>query len=117
MLAPMAGRTTPRHSGPEESSASLLTGGLVARGVDVTLFATLDSVTAAALDGVCPHGYAEDAQLDGRVWEALHVSYALARSGESKLVHNHRDQLPLASGEPASAPMATAIHGFSRSGI
>ena len=42
----------------------------------------MDSVTAAALDGVCPHGYAEDPQLDGRVWEALHVSHALARSGE-----------------------------------
>ena len=78
MLAPIAWRTPPRHYGPWESIASLLTEGLVARGVDVTLFATLDSVTAAALDGVCPHGYAEDAQLDGRVWEALHVSHALA---------------------------------------
>jgi hypothetical protein len=71
MLAPIAWRTPPEHYGPWESIASLLTEGLVARGVDVTLFATLDSVTAAALDGVCPHGYAEDAQLDGRVWEAL----------------------------------------------
>ena len=70
MLAPIAWRTPPKHYGPWESIASLLTEGLVARGVDVTLFATLDSVTAAALDGVCPHGYAEDAQLDGRVWEA-----------------------------------------------
>src|ERR1700742_1672739 len=68
MLAPIAWRTPPRHYGPWESVASLLTEGLVARGVDVTLFATLDSVTAATLDGVCPHGYAEDASLDGRVW-------------------------------------------------
>src|ERR1700760_1279682 len=95
MLAPIAWRTPPEHYGPWESIASLLTEGLVARGVDVTLFATLDSVTAAALDGVCPHGYAEDAQLDGRVWEALHVSHALARSGEFELVHNHLDWLPL----------------------
>src|SRR5260370_1305159 len=63
MLAPIAWRTPPKHYGPWESIASLLTEGLVSRGVDVTLFATLDSVTAAALDGVCPHGYAEDAQL------------------------------------------------------
>ena len=62
MLAPIAWRTPPKHYGPWESIASLLTEGLVARGVDVTLFATLDSVTAAALDGVCPHGYAEDAR-------------------------------------------------------
>jgi glycosyltransferase involved in cell wall biosynthesis len=91
--------------------------GLVARGVDVTLFATLDSVTAAALDGVCPHGYAQDAELDGRVWEALHVSHALARSGEFELVHNHLDWLPLAFDQHARAPMVTTIHGFSGAGI
>src|SRR6266576_647216 len=117
MLAPIAWRTPPKHYGPWESIASLLTEGLVARGVDVTLFATLDSVTAAVLDGVCPHGYAEDAQLDGRVWEALHVSHALARSGEFELVHNHLDWLPLAFGEHARAPMVTTIHGFSGAGI
>src|SRR5258708_30970123 len=117
MLAPIAWRTPPKHYGPWESIASLLTEGLVSRGVDVTLFATLDSVTAAALDGVCPHGYAEDAQLDGRVWEALHVSRALDRSGEFELVHNHLDLLPLAFGEHARAPMVTTIHGFSGAGI
>jgi glycosyltransferase involved in cell wall biosynthesis len=117
MLAPIAWRTPPEHYGPWESVASLLTEGLVARGVDVTLFATLDSVTAAALDGVCPHGYAEDDQLDGRVWEALHVSHALARSGEFDLVHNHLDWLPLAFDEHVRAPMVTTIHGFSGAGI
>jgi glycosyltransferase involved in cell wall biosynthesis len=117
MLAPIAWRTPPEHYGPWELIASLLTEGLAARGVDVTLFATLDSVTAAALDGVCPHGYAQDAQLDGRVWEALHVSHALARSGEFDLVHNHLDWLPLAFGQHSHAPMVTTIHGFSGAGI
>jgi glycosyltransferase involved in cell wall biosynthesis len=117
MLAPIAWRTPPEHYGPWESIASLLTEGLVARGVEVTLFATLDSVTAATLDGVCPHGYAEDARLDGRVWEALHVSHALARSGEFELVHNHLDWLPLAFDDHAHAPMVTTIHGFSGPGI
>jgi glycosyltransferase involved in cell wall biosynthesis len=117
MLAPIAWRTPPEHYGPWESIASLLTEGLVARGIDVTLFATLDSVTAAVLDGVCPHGYATDAQLDGRVWEALHVSHALARSGEFDLVHNHLDWLPLAFDQHARAPMVTTIHGFSGGGI
>src|ERR1700733_15369145 len=117
MLAPIAWRTPPEHYGPWESIASLLTEGLVARGVDVTLFATLDSVTAATLDGVCSHGYAEDAELDGRVWEALHVSHALARSGEFDLVHNHLDWLPLAFDQHARAPMVTTIHGFSGEGI
>ena len=113
MLAPVAWRTPPFHYGPWESVTSLLTEGLVARGVDVTLFATLDSQTAARLDGVCPHGYAEDPSLDGRVWEALHVSHALARSGEFDLVHSHLDWLPLAFAAQSRAPMVTTVHGFS----
>jgi glycosyltransferase involved in cell wall biosynthesis len=113
MLAPVAWRTPPRHYGPWESVASLLTEGLVGRGVDVTLFATQDSLTTATLDGVCPHGYAEDAEMDGRIWEALHVSHALSRSGEFDLVHNHLDWLPLAFDGHARAPMITTVHGFS----
>ena len=117
LLGPIAWRTPPVHYGPWELVTSLLTEGLVARGVDVTLFATLDSLTAAELDGVCPHGYAEDDSLDGRVWEARHVSHALARSGEFDLVHNQLDWLPLAFSEHCAAPMVTTIHGFSGAGI
>ncbi|WP_131747606.1 glycosyltransferase family 4 protein [Frankia sp. Cppng1_Ct_nod] len=113
LLAPVAWRTPPRHYGPWEQITSLLAEGLVACGVDVTLFATLDSLTAGTLDGVCPHGYAEDPTLDGRVWEALHVAHALTRSGEFDLVHNHLDWLPLAFAAHARAPMVTTVHGFS----
>jgi len=117
MLAPVAWRTPPRHYGPWELVTGLLTEGLLERGVDVTLFATLDSVTHATLDGVCPHGYAEDDAMDGRVWEALHVAHALARSAEFDLVHNQMDWLPLAFSAQCKAPMVTTIHGFSGSGI
>src|SRR6478752_4828775 len=47
MLAPIAWRTPPRHYGPWEQVTSLITEGLVRLGIDVTLFATGDSVTAA----------------------------------------------------------------------
>ena len=83
------------------------------RGVDVTLFATLDSITTATLDGVCATGYAETPAMDGRIWEALHVAHALARSGEFDLVHNHLDWLPLAFADLFRAPLLTTIHGFS----
>lgn len=113
MLGPIAWRTPPEHYGPWERVTSLLTEGLVAAGVDVTLFATLDSVTAAELDGVCPHGYATDPGLDGRIWEALHVAHAFERSGEFDLVHNQLDWLPLAFDRLCKAPLLTTIHGFS----
>jgi glycosyltransferase involved in cell wall biosynthesis len=113
LLGPIAWRTPPRHYGPWELVTGLLADGLVVRGVDVTLFATLDSLTQAKLDGVCPRPYEEDPELDGRVWEALHVAHALRRSGEFDLIHNNLDWLPLAFSDLARAPMVTTIHGFS----
>ena len=117
LLGPIAWRTPPLHYGPWELVTSLLAEGLAARGVDVTLFATLDSQTKATLDGVCPAGYEESPQIDGRVWEAIHVAHALRRSGEFDLVHNHLDWLPLAFSQHCAAPMLTTIHGFSGSNI
>jgi glycosyltransferase involved in cell wall biosynthesis len=113
LLGPIAWRTPPVHYGPWELITSLLAEGLAERGVDVTLFATLDSITKATLDGVSPSGYEETPEIDGRVYEALHVSHALSRSAEFDLVHNHLDWLPLAFDRHCAAPMLTTIHGFS----
>jgi glycosyltransferase involved in cell wall biosynthesis len=113
LLGPVAWRTPPRHYGPWELVTSLLAEGLVARGVDVTLFATLDSITSARLDGVCQTGYADEPSLDGRVCEALHVAHVFERSGEFELVHSHLDWLPLAFAHACRAPLLTTIHGFS----
>jgi glycosyltransferase involved in cell wall biosynthesis len=117
MLAPIAWRTPPLHYGPWELVTSLLTEGLVARGVDVTLFATQDSQTTAQLRGVSPHGYAEDPSMDGRIWEAMHVANALSESKNFDLVHNQLDWLPLAFAAHCAVPMVTTIHGFSGAGI
>jgi glycosyltransferase involved in cell wall biosynthesis len=113
LLGPIAWRTPPRHYGPWEQITGLLADGLAQRGIDVTLFASLDSITLARLDGVCERPYEEDDAIDGRVWEALHVAHALSRSAEFDLIHNHLDWLPLAFSGRAQAPMVTTIHGFS----
>lgn len=113
LLGPVAWRTPPHHYGPWEQVTSLLAEGLTARGVEVTLFATLDSRTSASLDGVCPAGYADDPALDGRVWEAMHVAHAFGRSAEFDLVHSHLDWLPLTFAQHCRAPLLTTVHGFS----
>jgi glycosyltransferase involved in cell wall biosynthesis len=113
LLGPIAWRTPPRHYGPWELVTGLLADGLARRGIDVTLFATRDSITLAKLDGVCERPYEEDGELDGRVWEALHVAHALSRSAEFDVVHNHLDWLALAFSPLGQAPMVTTIHGFS----
>ena len=73
VLAPIAWRTPPRHYGPWELFASLLTEGLVARGHDVTLFATGDSRTSARLRSVVATGWSEDPTIDPR-WRSACTS-------------------------------------------
>jgi glycosyltransferase involved in cell wall biosynthesis/quercetin dioxygenase-like cupin family protein len=113
MLAPIAWRTPPRHYGPWETVVSLLTEGLVKRGVDVTLFATLDSQTTAKLKGICPRGYEEDPNIDPKVWECLHISEVFEQGDQFDLIHNHFDFLPLTYSSMTSTPVLTTIHGFS----
>jgi glycosyltransferase involved in cell wall biosynthesis len=113
MLAPIAWRTPPRHYGPWELVTSLLTEALVARGVDVTLFATQDSETAGTLAGVVPRGYEEDPAIDAKVWEYAHQSHLFARAGEFDLIHNQADFPAHAYTPLIDTPMVTTIHGFS----
>ncbi|PCG14183.1 MULTISPECIES: glycosyltransferase family 4 protein [Sphingomonas] len=113
MLAPIAWRTPPRHYGPWELVTSLLTEALVARGVDVTLFATLDSVTAATLDGVVPAPYSEDPSIDAKVWEYRHLSHLFAQGDRFDLIHNQADFPAHAFAPLVDTPMVTTIHGFS----
>ena len=51
ILSPVAWRTPPRQYGAWETVAGNITEGLVARGWDVTLFATGDSITRAKTSG------------------------------------------------------------------
>ena len=113
MLAPIAWRVPPRHYGPWERVVSLLTEGLVEAGVDVTLFATADSVTAAHLDAVVPAPYEETSDMDVKVWEGLHLANALGKAGSFDLIHNHYDFLPLTYASLVDTPMVTTIHGLS----
>ncbi|TKC06325.1 glycosyltransferase family 4 protein [Pedobacter frigoris] len=113
VLAPIAWRTPPRHYGPWEQMASNLTEELVKAGIEVTLFATGDSVTAGSLDAVIAQGYEEDKSVDAKVAECLHISNLMEKAAEFDLIHNHFDFLPLTYSKLVDKPMITTIHGFS----
>jgi glycosyltransferase involved in cell wall biosynthesis/quercetin dioxygenase-like cupin family protein len=113
MLSPVAWRTPPRDYGPWEQVVSLLTEGLVKRGVDVTLFATADSLTTATLHAVIPRGYEEDGGRDAKVVECLHIAEVFEHADEFDLIHNNFDFLPLAWSRLTATPVVTTIHGFS----
>ena len=113
VLAPISWRVPPRHYGPWEQFVSLLTEGLVRRGLDVTLFATGDSVTDARLVGTAPTPYSEDPDLDPKVWEGLHIAAVFERAVEFDVIHNSFDFLPLTYSRLVETPVVTTIHGFS----
>jgi glycosyltransferase involved in cell wall biosynthesis len=113
VLAPISWRVPPRHYGPWEQFVSLLTEGLVRRGLDVTLFATCDSLTTARLVGTAPTGFSEDPELDPKVWEGLHIATVFERAAEFDVIHNSFDFLPLTYSGLVDTPIVTTIHGFS----
>jgi glycosyltransferase involved in cell wall biosynthesis len=113
ILSPIAWRTPPRHYGPWERVVSLLTEGLVKENVDVTLYATKDSVTKANLRGICEKPYEEDKSIDPKVWECLHISEIMEQADEFDIIHNNYDFLPLTYSGLIKTPMVTTIHGFS----
>ena len=95
VLSPVAWRTPPRQYGAWETVASNITEGLVARGWDVTLFASGDSVTRAQLHAVVDRGYEEDPAADPKVAEYLHISEAFEHATEFDLIHSHYDFMAL----------------------
>jgi len=117
MLSPIAWRTPPRHYGPWENVVSLLTEGLVRRGIDVTLYATGDSITKANLKAVCPRGYEESLDIIPKVAECLHISELFEHGDQYDVIHNHFDFLPLSYSSMTSTPVVATIHGFSSPAI
>ena len=113
VLSPVAWRTPPTQYGAWETVASNVTEGLVARGWDVTLFATGDSVTQAHLHSVVARGYEEDSSVDPKVAEYLHISEVFERASEFDLIHSHYDFMALTYSRLVKTPVLTTIHGFS----
>jgi glycosyltransferase involved in cell wall biosynthesis len=113
ILSPVAWRTPPRRYGAWETVASNVTEGLAARGWDVTLFATRDSVTRAQLHAVVDGGYEENPCIDPKVAEYLHISEVFEHAAEFDLIHSHYDFMALSYTRLVRTPVVTTIHGFS----
>lgn len=117
MLAPIAWRTPPRAYGPWELVTSLLTEALVERGVDVTLFATMDSVTKARLQAVVPAPYNDNPAIDAKVWEFRHLAHCFAQGSAFDIIHNQADFPAHAFARLVDTPVVTTIHGLSSDAI
>ena len=92
---------------------SLLTEGLVARGHDVTLFATADSRTTAKLAAIYPHGYWHDENMwPWELYEMLNLAAAVERAPEFDIIHYEAAYYPmsLAFARLSPTPIVQTLH-------
>ena len=112
-VAPVATSIPPPRSGSVETMTSLLTEGLVARGHDVTLFATADSTTTARLHAIYPHGYCHDQHMwPWELYELLNLAAAVERAGDFDVVHYEAEYYPmsLAFARLSPTPVLQTLH-------
>lgn len=109
MLSPVWFPVPPERYGGIENVVSLLTEGLVRRGVDVTLFASGDSVTSAPL--VSAFDIAPSERIGETFWELRHALSCLTQLDEFDLVHDHTGLLGLALFGLARTPLLHTVHG------
>jgi glycosyltransferase involved in cell wall biosynthesis len=112
-IAPVATTIPPPKSGSVETMTSLLTEGLVARGHDVTLYATADSKTSARLNAIYPHGYWHDENMwPWELYEMLNLAAAVERSGEYDIIHYEAAYYPmsLAFTRLSPTPIVQTLH-------
>ena len=96
LVGPVAQSIPPARSGSIETVTAMLADGLVARGQDVTLFATASSATAARLHAVFAEGYNRDTDLwPWELCELFNLAAAVERAGAFDLIHYQAEYAPL----------------------
>ncbi|MBM4183479.1 MAG: glycosyltransferase family 4 protein [Gemmatimonadetes bacterium] len=113
LVGPVAQSIPPARSGSVESHTALLVDGLLARGHDVTLFATGSSVTAARLHATFARGYHDDADLwPWELCELLNLSAAVQRAADFDVIHYQAEYAPvsLAFAGVVPTPVVTTVH-------
>jgi glycosyltransferase involved in cell wall biosynthesis len=110
-IAPV-GRATRRGAAESINElVALLCDELVARGHEVTLFATADSETSARLRYCFRRGYSQEPGLwDWQLAEYMHVGHAYAQAGEFDVVHCHSYHFGLPFAQLVSVPNVHTHH-------
>ena len=96
LVGPVAQSIPPARSGSIETVTAMLADGLVARGHDVTLFATASSTTRARLHAIFEDGYNHDTDLwPWELCELLNLAAAVERAPAFDLIHYQAEYAPL----------------------
>ena len=112
-VAPVAQSVPPPRSGSVETMTDLLVRGLVARGHDVTLFATGASRTPARLRALYERGYEEDPSLwPWELCELFNLAAACEQAADFDVIHYQARYYPmsLAFTRTSPAPLLQTLH-------
>jgi glycosyltransferase involved in cell wall biosynthesis len=112
-VGPIATSIPPPKSGSVQEMTSLLTEGLVAHGLDVTLFGTGDSKTRAKLHAIFPRGYWHDEDMwPWELYEMLNLAAAIERAREYDIIHYEAAYYPmsLAFTRLSPTPIVQTLH-------
>jgi glycosyltransferase involved in cell wall biosynthesis len=112
-VGPIATSIPPPKSGSVQEMTSLLTEGLVAHGLDVTLFGTADSKTRAKLHATFPHGYWHDEDMwPWELYEMLNLAAAIERAATFDIIHYEAAYYPmsLAFTRLSPTPIVQTLH-------
>jgi glycosyltransferase involved in cell wall biosynthesis len=111
-VAPIAESVPPKLYGGTERVVSWLTEELVASGHDVTLFASADSVTNAALVPVWPHAARlSRPRPDPNAVYAVLLDLLVGMASRFDVIHCHIDWLHLPLLRQLGVPFLTTMHG------
>jgi len=109
-VAPLFVPVPPREYGGTERIVHTLTQELVARGHEVTLFASAGSKTSAKLHSSSPTPLWDDGS-DALARHAIEVEELVEQSSRFDVIHSHLDVLPWLAGHRYDAPLVTTMHG------
>jgi len=110
-IAPLWERVPPPAYGGTEAVVSVLTDELVRQGHEVTLCASGDSLTLAALRSVYPRSLrTADGIKDGTPYDWVHAAEAVGAASKFDIVHNQAGEPVMALAGLVNAPMLTTMH-------
>jgi glycosyltransferase involved in cell wall biosynthesis len=111
-VAPLYESVPPQLYGGTERVVSALTEELVARGHEVTLFASGDSLTGANLVPCAPTSLRlDDSVRDGVAYTLMELAEVFGCQGDFDLIHNHTDYFAFPFARHARTPVLTTTHG------
>lgn len=114
-IAPLYERVPPTAYGATERVVHYLTEALVARGHEVTLFASGDSSTSAALVPGCPRALWRDREVeDTLVHHVAQLEQVASRAAGFDVLHFHTEPLHLPLARRLGTPCVTTLHGLIR---